>query len=249
MGRTVPASVTAGLAVAAALVLLGLRAALRGMAGRRRSPSPSPVALLHRGLRTVRRGLTATARRGQAEAALLGVVDGLAAEVAAGATLDEAAARVASTCSPAPLREALLGVDGSGLQATADEPLAERVRNLAANDPADHHLAWLATALVLAARTGIPASGVLDVLAGSLRDVRDHHQAVRTATAGPRASIRLLAGLPVLGLAAGQLAGGEPLSFLLRSPPGWGCLVMGGLLEAAGIRWTSRLVSAAEEGR
>jgi tight adherence protein B len=188
------------------------------------------------------------ARKAVGDSALLSVVDGLAAEVAAGATLDEAAARVASSCGPGPLRDALVGRPGSGDPARVDEPVAERVRSVAAQPDADDHLAWLATALVLAMRTGVPASGALDALAGSLRDARDQQAAVRAATAGPRASIRLLAGLPVLGLVAGQMVGGEPVAFLVRSPPGWACLGLGALLEVVGLRWTAALVASAEAG-
>ena len=62
------------------------------------------------------------------------------------------------------------------------------------------------------------------------------------ATAGPRSSARLLAGLPLLGLAMGSGVGADPWAVLTTTGSGQALLVAGVLLEVAGIAWTGRLV-------
>lgn len=52
--------------------------------------------------------------------------------------------------------------------------------------------------------------------------------------AGPRATVRVLALLPLIGLGMGLLMGADPVGFLLGTPWGWACLVLAALLEAAG---------------
>lgn len=64
--------------------------------------------------------------------------------------------------------------------------------------------------------------------------------------AGPRATARILMTLPIFGIAMGMLMGVDPLDWLLRSPLGVCCLVVGGALAAAGYWWTSRIVHAVE---
>ncbi len=64
--------------------------------------------------------------------------------------------------------------------------------------------------------------------------------------AGPRATVLVLAGLPLMGLAMGSAVGVHPLDFLLHTPVGWGCLVVGLALEAVGIGWVHRMVAKAE---
>ncbi len=56
----------------------------------------------------------------------------------------------------------------------------------------------------------------------------------------------MLAGLPALGLLLGTAMGADPLRVLLHTGAGLGCLVIGGLLEGAGLWWALRIVRAAE---
>ncbi|MCM3925672.1 type II secretion system F family protein [Frankia sp. AiPs1] len=57
------------------------------------------------------------------------------------------------------------------------------------------------------------------------------------ALAGPRSSGRLVAALPLAGIALGSLAGAQPLHTLLATPAGNACLLAGGLADLAGLRW------------
>jgi tight adherence protein B len=102
-------------------------------------------------------------------------------------------------------------------------------------------------------RIGVERGGalvaVIEGLADALRDEQSHRDEVALQLAGPRASARLLAALPLLGLAMAMALGARPLSFLLGTLPGWGCLVIGIGLDLLGLWWIRRLSSAAEEFR
>jgi tight adherence protein B len=56
----------------------------------------------------------------------------------------------------------------------------------------------------------------------------------------------MLAGLPVLGLLLGTALGADPLHVVLHSAAGLGCLVVGVVLEGAGLWWALRIVRGAE---
>lgn len=58
----------------------------------------------------------------------------------------------------------------------------------------------------------------------------------------PRATVKLLAALPLVTLAGGQVLGAHPFSFLVGSPVGWGCASVGALFFAAGQVWMNRLL-------
>ena len=64
--------------------------------------------------------------------------------------------------------------------------------------------------------------------------------------AGPRATARMLSGLPLIGIALGMLLGADPVGFLLGSPVGLGCLVTGVVLTAVGMWWTNRIAARVE---
>jgi tight adherence protein B len=64
--------------------------------------------------------------------------------------------------------------------------------------------------------------------------------------AGPRATARMLATLPLIGLAMGMLMGADPLQWLLGTAPGLLCLLGGALLTVAGMAWTGRIATAVE---
>jgi tight adherence protein B len=53
--------------------------------------------------------------------------------------------------------------------------------------------------------------------------------------AGPRATMALLAGLPLLGIVLGQSVGAHPLDLLLHHPLGWGLLASAVVLDATGV--------------
>ncbi|WP_435880151.1 type II secretion system F family protein [Streptomyces nondiastaticus] len=95
------------------------------------------------------------------------------------------------------------------------------------------------------------ASG-LERVAAALSAERDQREELRSQLAGARSTAVMLALLPVLALLMGSALGAAPLRVLLHTPAGLGCLLLGGLLEGAGIAWTGRIVRAAAgepEGR
>jgi tight adherence protein B len=104
----------------------------------------------------------------------------------------------------------------------------------------------LAAAWQVAESLGAPVAQVLDGVSASLRHHADHRRAVRAELAGPRASARLLATLPALGILMGSGLGAHPLQVLLGTPYGQAALVAGVGLELAGLAWTDRLAVAAE---
>ncbi len=102
-------------------------------------------------------------------------------------------------------------------------------------------------------RIGVDRGGmlatVIEGLADALRDEQAHREEVTLQLAGPRATARLLAVLPLLGLAMAVALGAHPFGFLFGTLPGVLCLSLGVTLDALGMWWTQRLTQAAEESR
>jgi tight adherence protein B len=117
---------------------------------------------------------------------------------------------------------------------------------LAAGTDGCAELERLASAWQLAESLGAPVAQVLDGVGTSLRHHADHRRAVRAELAGPRASARLLATLPVLGILMGTGLGARPLQVLFGTAYGQAALVGGVALELAGLAWTDRLAVSAE---
>ena len=96
--------------------------------------------------------------------------------------------------------------------------------------------------------TGAPTADVLESCAAGITEAGEAAAARRVAMAGPKASARILALLPVLGLCVGTMIGAEPLAFLLSPGPGRVLLALGFLFELAGLAWARALVRRAERG-
>ena len=103
----------------------------------------------------------------------------------------------------------------------------------------------LASAVALSARTGCSLTAVVGAVEDDLRARHRHRLELRSATAGPRASAALLAGLPLLGLAMGSGIGADPWRVLTTTGTGQALLVAGVALEVGGMAWCSRLVRRA----
>ncbi|MGP3980511.1 type II secretion system F family protein [Streptomyces sp. KR80] len=113
---------------------------------------------------------------------------------------------------------------------------------LAARQPGAEGLLGVAACWQVAADGGAGLATGLERVAAALRAERDQEEEVRAQLAGTRSTAAMLALLPVLGLLMGSGLGAEPLRVLLHTPAGWACLLVGGLLECAGIAWTARIV-------
>jgi len=92
--------------------------------------------------------------------------------------------------------------------------------------------------------TGLAAS--VAQLAASARAAEDVRVQLEAELAGPRATARTLALLPLVGVAFGVMMGADPLGWLLGSTAGWGCLVLGSSLTVIGTWWTGRIAAGVE---
>lgn len=171
---------------------------------------------------------------------VLELLSALSAELAAGQPTGPALDASAAGLTPNPCPEALAAVRMGGnvaeaLRRDATASGAQALRALAACwEVAEHSGAGLATAVHRLA-DGLRASDQADAqLSGEIA-------AVRT-------SARLLAGLPLLGLAIGHWIGADPVAFLTGSWAGRGVLVAGLTLQVAGMVWLHRLVATTRAG-
>jgi tight adherence protein B len=147
-----------------------------------------------------------------------------------------AAARAAARCG-APVGEAIR------------RAATVRVARAAPGSRADDRErgAWIEFAVCfdVAEASGCPLADVLTRFAAQLEAEVDAEAARQTALAGPRATVRLLGWLPVLGLGLGMMLGVDPINILLGEPAGLAALAAGVALTAAGRIWSARLVRSA----
>lgn len=113
-------------------------------------------------------------------------------------------------------------------------------------DPAagERNRAFTAAATVVAAH-GVPWAAVVAGLARDVGAADRQHREVDTVLSGVRASMLLLAGLPLLGLVMAAGLGADPLQFLLRTPGGQVDLAAGATLLFLGVAWTGRITGRA----
>jgi tight adherence protein B len=95
----------------------------------------------------------------------------------------------------------------------------------------------LARAWQVGTRTGAPMADLLDQVATALRGDQSVERTVASELAGPRATGRVMAVLPLCGIGLGYLLGGDPIGFLVAGPLGWACLVGGAVFAACGVLW------------
>jgi tight adherence protein B len=223
----VAAGLAAGLAVALVLLTAGPVAAVTSVVS---------ISVARRAVRRrrVRR------RADQLSRASVDVLRALAAELAAGA--DPRAALAAAIGDGAtgdigtePAFAALLEAVRRGEDPTRTVPTGDvpALRDLAA--------AWR-----VCQHDGLRLAPVAVRLADVARAQATRRAEVRAALAGPRASGRLLAALPVVGVALAGAVGGSPVRFLFGTTPGGVCALAGLALDVAGTAWLSRLADRAE---
>ncbi|MDJ0461589.1 type II secretion system F family protein [Streptomyces sp. H27-C3] len=116
----------------------------------------------------------------------------------------------------------------------------------ASREPGADGLVGIAACWRVAVDGGAGLAAGLDRLESALRAERDQRADLRAQLAGAWATVALLALLPVAGLLIGSALGAQPLRVLLHTPAGLGCLLVGGLLEAAGLWWAGRIVRQGE---
>jgi tight adherence protein B len=189
------------------------------------------------GSRTGRREQVAAHR-----AAVIELCDAIAAELTAGRPAATALTYAAAALNDLP---ALSGV----LDAARDGDDLPDAMIRASNTEGFEPLRLLAGCWRIGVDRGGMLASVIEGLADSLRDEQSHRDDIALQLSGPRATARLLAVLPALGLAMATALGARPWEFLFGSMPGAACLALGLGLDAVGLWWTSRLATSAENVR
>ena len=175
----------------------------------------------------------------RAREAALELVAAFAGELRAGRPL-VGALRVAVE-DAAPLRHRL---QPAVVAAQTGGDVAHELR-VAADETGIASLRALAACCAVSADSGAALAGTLDrIVAGLLRDERLREE-VQSQLAGPRTTALLLAVLPCFGVLLAGGLGARPVSLLLGTPIGAGCLAVAVVLDAAGLWWMRRLVRSA----
>jgi tight adherence protein B len=182
---------------------------------------------------------SAARRRLRDQADVAGLADGLAAlgaELRAGRPPDTAARLAAAATGRPRCADALIRAVGLAEPGPAAAfPVG----------PFQETLARIAAAAALSRRTGCSLATVVGAVEDDLRARHAHGRELRSLTAGPRASVALLAGLPLLGMAMGSGVGADPWHVLTATGAGHLLLMLGVGLELTGIAWSARLTARA----
>lgn len=104
----------------------------------------------------------------------------------------------------------------------------------------------LAACWSVSVATGTGFAAAVSRLATSARAAEAVRVDLEGELAGPRATARMLALLPVIGVGFGVMLGSDPLTWLLTTGPGLLCLIVGAGLTALGAAWTARIAASVE---
>ena len=157
----------------------------------------------------------------------------VATELRGGRTAEQAIATASAACADLVpvVRTMQLGGDVVGaLRAVPGSPAA----------------VGLAAAWATAHASGAGLAGVVERVTGELTEQLALRREIGAELAAPRATARLLALLPLGGMALGAFLGVDPLTMLLGTTTGLVCLSVGSVLAVTGVLWVDRLARAAE---
>jgi tight adherence protein B len=105
----------------------------------------------------------------------------------------------------------------------------------------DAELGRLAAAWRVADEHGLALAELLGAVREDMLGRRRFRERTDASLAGARATALVLAGLPILGVALGQLMGADPLQILLGGGLGGMLLLIGTALGCAGLLWTDAI--------
>jgi len=114
-----------------------------------------------------------------------------------------------------------------------------------ANVPGQGGLARIGRAWQVATESGASMRDALERVRISLEEAADTAATVNGELAGPRATGRILAVLPLVGLGMAYGIGADPLRFLTSGIAGRGCLLAGIGLACAGVVWSEHMAREA----
>jgi tight adherence protein B len=106
-------------------------------------------------------------------------------------------------------------------------------------------LASCANLLELSSQSGSSINEALTHVADKLMMRRNQEQLIATELASTKATVFVLAGLPIIGAGMGLMLGSDSISWLLGSTAGRVCLALGIALELLGWLWIKRLLNRA----
>lgn len=109
-------------------------------------------------------------------------------------------------------------------------------------------LVALAAAWELSVRLGAPAAALASSVAEGLHEEQRLRQTVETELAAARATGKMLAFLPLVGVLMAALIGADPAHFLLTTWPGRLCVLLAVVLTSVGVVWTETLADRAGRG-
>lgn len=177
----------------------------------------------------------------------IGPTGGLPVSAAADAdallqVLEAVAAQVRGGAAPAVAWDAAVQMLGYERALAGSTAIPETLRRFGGGQSV---AASVAAAWELAEDVGAPLADLLERLGTSVRQDADVDAQSRASLAGPRATVRLLAVLPLVGVALGQLIGARPVHILLGTPAGRLSGVTGLCLAVLAHLWTRHLVGRA----
>ncbi|MBK6762117.1 MAG: type II secretion system F family protein [Micrococcales bacterium] len=175
-------------------------------------------------------------RRTSSEAAVMEVLGAFRDELRSGAALRDGFERAAGDCADEIVRHAVATSRLGGDVASA----------LRTGAGGQSLLLALAALWQVCEGSGAAMAAALDRLVQGAEQAAAVRREVRAQLAGPRATVRVLVLLPLIGVGMGLLMGADPVGFLLGTIWGWGCLGLAGLLEVLGVVWMRKLVAGVE---
>lgn len=184
------------------------------------------------------RGARSRAAVGRRRSEAVELVGLMAAELRAGALPQRMIGGLAGdfpVLAPAARVVDLGGDVAAALRDAARVPGLELLRDVAA--------AWQ-----VSERSGAPLASVIDRVEQSARVEREIRREVEAGAAPARATARLMAALPAIGLLLGSGMGGDPVHVLTATWLGVGCLAAGCALACGGVAWIERIAATAGDG-